>query len=237
MMPGTWNDQYDEDESSFVNNAEDCPICYGEMQLGLKTNCGHVYCGECILAWVHRRSNGRSAMSCPYCTQKVTTLVPCFNEVERNNQEWAEIETRILEEAGQYNNRRFSEEPAEIENWARILEDVEHNNERVFPILFRFLHIFPILHRVPFFFRILHIVLFIIPIIYRLVIFSVPRVLYIKLFRFSLDLLLPKPDTFVEIILSVFPHFLPYLTLPFFLPTSTESFLIINIIIMVLKAL
>ena len=228
MMPGT---TMTEDEG------EDCPICYEETQFGLKTNCGHVYCGDCILE-IHRRSSGLTAMLCPYCRQKVTTLVPCFKEDERNNLEGTEIETRILEEAGQYNNTRFSEEPADIDNWAQamgILEGVEQRNEMVFPLLFRVLHTFPILHRVPFFFRILHIVLFIILISYRFVIFFGPRVLYIKLFRFSLDLLLPKPDTFVEFILSVSLHSLPYLTLPFFLPTSLESLPIINIIIMFLK--
>ena len=142
MMSGTWradntDDQYDEDESFFVNNVEDCPICYGETQLGLKTNCGHVYCGECILAWVHLSSNGLSPMLCPYCRQKVTTLVPCFNEDERNNQEWAEIETRILEEAGQYNNRRFSEEPAEIR--VRILQEAGQYNRRIHPSIPRLL--------------------------------------------------------------------------------------------------
>lgn len=29
--------------------ASDCCICIGETQLGLETNCGHVYCGDCIL--------------------------------------------------------------------------------------------------------------------------------------------------------------------------------------------
>ena len=27
----------------------ECCICIGETQLGLETNCGHVYCGDCIL--------------------------------------------------------------------------------------------------------------------------------------------------------------------------------------------
>ena len=226
MMPGTTRTE-----------DEDCPICYEETQFGLKTNCGHVYCGDCILE-IHRRSSGLTAMLCPYCRQKVTTLVPCFNEDERNTLEGAEVETRILEEAGQYNNTRFSEEPADIDNWAQamgILEGVEQRNEMVFPLLFRVLHTFPILHRVPYFFHILHIVLFIMVISYRFVIFFLPRVLYIKLFRFSLDLFLPKPDTFVEIILSLPLHILPYLSLPIFLPTSLESFLIINIIIIFVK--
>ena len=65
-----------------------------------------------FISKVHRHSNGLSAMSCPYCRQRVTILLTCFSEDERNTAEPAEIETRtrILEEAGQY-NRRFSGEP------------------------------------------------------------------------------------------------------------------------------
>ena len=98
----------------------DCSICIGETQFGLKTNCGHVYCGNCILE-VYRHSNGLSPMLCPYCRQKVTTLVPCFNEDERNNR--AEILTgaRILQLTWQY-NRSFSEELAELEARGRILD-------------------------------------------------------------------------------------------------------------------
>lgn len=71
---------------------------------------------------VHRRSNGLSAMSCPYCRQRVTILLTYFSEDERNTAEPAEIETRtrILEEAGQY-NRRFSGEPRSLMEHLRDL--------------------------------------------------------------------------------------------------------------------
>ena len=29
--------------------SSECCICIGDTQLGLETNCGHVYCGDCIL--------------------------------------------------------------------------------------------------------------------------------------------------------------------------------------------
>ena len=27
----------------------DCPICLGKAEFAVETNCGHVYCGNCIL--------------------------------------------------------------------------------------------------------------------------------------------------------------------------------------------
>ena len=55
----------------------DCCICLGETRLGLETNCGHIYCGGCILE-VWRRSASLAAMTCPYCRQRVTLLLPYF---------------------------------------------------------------------------------------------------------------------------------------------------------------
>ena len=71
---------------------------------------------------VHRRTSGLSAMSCPYCRQRVTILLTYFSEDERNTAEPAEIETRdrILEEANQY-NRRFSGEPRSLMEHLRDL--------------------------------------------------------------------------------------------------------------------
>eukprot|EP00953_Heterococcus_sp_UTEX-ZZ885_P028433 15172-Heterococcus_DN1.PRE.1 len=27
---------------------EDCPVCLGDLQLPIETNCGHLFCGSCI---------------------------------------------------------------------------------------------------------------------------------------------------------------------------------------------
>ena len=70
----------------------DCFICRGETRLGLETNCGHTFCGGCILeAW--RQSSvffTSFALVCPYCWpckhhccyQRITTLLPHFRYVQ-----------------------------------------------------------------------------------------------------------------------------------------------------------
>ena len=70
----------------------DCFICRGETRLGLETNCGHTFCGGCILeAW--RQSSvffTSFAVVCPYCWtckhhccyQRITTLLPHFRYMQ-----------------------------------------------------------------------------------------------------------------------------------------------------------
>ena len=100
---------------------QDCCICLGETQLAVETNCGHVYCGPCILE-VARRASILSAMSCPYCRQRITLLLPYFSEDERNTAEPGEIEVRskVITELNQY-NRRFSGEPRSLMEHIRDL--------------------------------------------------------------------------------------------------------------------
>ena len=92
----------------------DCCICLGETQLAVETNCGHIYCGNCILE-VWRRTASLSPMPCPYCRQRITILLPYFSSDERNTAEPTEIETRnsVLSQLTTY-NRRFSGEPRSL---------------------------------------------------------------------------------------------------------------------------
>jgi len=89
----------------------DCSICLGEASLAVETNCGHVYCGNCILE-VWRRSNALHATTCPYCRQRITIMLPYFSQEERDSADLTEIENRsaILTEVHTY-NRRYSGEP------------------------------------------------------------------------------------------------------------------------------
>lgn len=89
----------------------DCAVCLESATLALETNCGHVYCGNCILE-VWRRSNALAATACPYCRQRITILLPYFSQEERDSADLTEIETRnsILNEVHTY-NRRYSGEP------------------------------------------------------------------------------------------------------------------------------
>ena len=99
----------------------DCCICLGTTQFAVETNCGHIYCGNCILE-VSRRSNILSAISCPYCRQRITLLLPYFSEDERNTAELEETRTRnqVITELNQY-NRRWSGEPRSVVEHIRDL--------------------------------------------------------------------------------------------------------------------
>jgi len=99
----------------------DCAICLGEATLALETNCGHVYCGNCILE-VWRRSNALQATACPYCRQRITIILPYFSQEERDTADLAEIDQRsaLLTEVHTY-NRRYSGEPRTLLEMIRDL--------------------------------------------------------------------------------------------------------------------
>ena len=104
-----------EEEGGRTRTVEvDCCICLGEAQFAVETNCGHIYCGGCILE-VWRRSASLSAIPCPYCRQRITLLLPYFSTDEKNSAEPQEIETRtsVLTRLNTY-NRRFSGEPRSV---------------------------------------------------------------------------------------------------------------------------
>ena len=76
-----------EEEGGRTRTVEvDCCICLGEAQFAVETNCGHIYCGGCILE-VWRRSASLSAIPCPYCRQRITLLLPYFSTDEKNTAE------------------------------------------------------------------------------------------------------------------------------------------------------
>ena len=99
----------------------DCCICLGETQFAVETNCGHIYCGNCILE-VYRRTSSLSAMSCPYCRQRITLILTYFSDSEKNTADLSEIETRdnLVSELHQY-NKRFSGEPRSLMEHIRDL--------------------------------------------------------------------------------------------------------------------
>jgi len=92
----------------------DCAICLGSVSLAVETNCGHVYCGQCILE-VWRRSGALQAALCPYCRQRLTLMLPYFSQEERDSADLELIDRRekTLSEVLQY-NRRHSGEPRSL---------------------------------------------------------------------------------------------------------------------------
>jgi len=111
----------------------DCSICLGETSFAVQTNCGHIYCGNCLLE-VWRRSSQLSAVSCPYCRQRITLILSYFSAEERGSAELADVETRnsILEQIHTY-NRRHSGEPRSM---LEILRDLPTLLTHLFSRLF-----------------------------------------------------------------------------------------------------
>ena len=78
----------------------ECPICYEPINMGLMTQCGHSFCGDCILE-VYRKGKEFVRISCPYCCQKVSDDMKLYlSEEEWNTKEPEELElrSRIIED-------------------------------------------------------------------------------------------------------------------------------------------
>ncbi|XP_073407444.1 E3 ubiquitin-protein ligase RNF170 [Dendrobates tinctorius] len=89
-----------------------CPVCLQQATFPVETNCGHLFCGPCIVAY-WRYGSWLGAISCPICRQTVTLLFPVFQASEEQDAQ------EILQEVNSY-NRRFSGQPRSLMD--RILD-------------------------------------------------------------------------------------------------------------------
>ncbi|XP_072430328.1 E3 ubiquitin-protein ligase RNF170-like [Chiloscyllium punctatum] len=83
------------------HSEQHCPICLQVPTFPVETNCGHLLCGPCWIAyWGHGPLLG--AVSCPLCRQKVSLLCSlfCENQQEKQGQQ-------IIRDIRNY-NKRFS---------------------------------------------------------------------------------------------------------------------------------
>merc|ERR1712137_145636 len=63
--------------SHIIIMVDECPICLGDIQEPLASQCGHVYCNECLMALIaHKNGN---PVPCPLCRANVTMLLPIFS--------------------------------------------------------------------------------------------------------------------------------------------------------------
>ncbi|XP_069818312.1 E3 ubiquitin-protein ligase RNF170 isoform X2 [Dendropsophus ebraccatus] len=83
-----------------------CPVCLQQATFPVETNCGHLFCGPCIIAY-WRYGSWLGAISCPICRQTVTLLFPVFQASEQQDAQ------EILQEVNSY-NRRFSGQPRSL---------------------------------------------------------------------------------------------------------------------------
>ncbi|XP_056374216.1 E3 ubiquitin-protein ligase RNF170 isoform X2 [Hyla sarda] len=83
-----------------------CPVCLQLATFPVETNCGHLFCGPCIIAY-WRYGSWLGAISCPICRQTVTLLFPVFQVSEQQDAQ------EIFQEVNSY-NRRFSGQPRSL---------------------------------------------------------------------------------------------------------------------------
>lgn len=82
-----------------------CPVCLQQATFPIETNCGHLFCGSCIIAY-WRYGSWLGAIRCPICRQTVTLFLPLFSEDQQGA-------TQVLQDVNDY-NRRFSGQPRSI---------------------------------------------------------------------------------------------------------------------------
>ncbi|XP_047955966.1 E3 ubiquitin-protein ligase RNF170-like isoform X3 [Salvia hispanica] len=79
---------------------ECCPICFNEFHVPCRTNCGHWFCGSCLLG--HLRSGvNYHRCKCPVCECSVYKLVPLLPALVQPGRE--EEASEILGEIEQFN--------------------------------------------------------------------------------------------------------------------------------------
>ncbi|XP_067391551.1 E3 ubiquitin-protein ligase RNF170-like [Emydura macquarii macquarii] len=81
-----------------------CPICLQTATFPVETNCGHLFCGSCLITyWKH--GSWLEAISCPLCRQKVILLYNASCESQQNK-----TSKEIVRDIRHY-NKRFSGQP------------------------------------------------------------------------------------------------------------------------------
>ncbi|XP_042011711.1 E3 ubiquitin-protein ligase RNF170-like isoform X1 [Salvia splendens] len=108
---GTRNDRPPEDDC--------CPICFNEFHVPCRTNCGHWFCGGCLLGLL------RSVVKCPVCESWVYKLVPLLPALVQPGRE--EEASEILGEIEQFNTE--DELRREFGELDELLREKKQNRE------------------------------------------------------------------------------------------------------------
>ena len=53
---------------------DDCAICLDAVAFPISTNCGHTFCGGCLVAYFEHSRNARGLVTCPMCRREITLL-------------------------------------------------------------------------------------------------------------------------------------------------------------------
>ncbi|KAL4272906.1 hypothetical protein GQ457_13G007400 [Hibiscus cannabinus] len=76
-----------------------CPICFGPFTVPCRSNCGHWYCGSCILQFWNY-SSASQPCKCPMCACKIVNLMP---EASLQQQQSSQEVTEVLKSVQRYN--------------------------------------------------------------------------------------------------------------------------------------
>ncbi|CAN8327370.1 unnamed protein product [Cochlearia groenlandica] len=71
-----------------------CPICFSSFTVPCRGNCGHWYCGSCILQYWNYAAVSRPC-KCPMCVQHITKLTPQASLQQLQEQEVKEVLAKI----------------------------------------------------------------------------------------------------------------------------------------------
>ncbi|XP_031174044.1 RING-HC_RNF170 domain-containing protein isoform X2 [Sander lucioperca] len=101
--------RYKESTQSCPSTSRDwhCPVCLQTASFPVQTNCGHLFCAPCLIAY-WRHGSWLDAISCPLCRQKVSVLCNLFNESRSDRQS-----KEVLGEITDY-NKRYSGAPRRL---------------------------------------------------------------------------------------------------------------------------
>lgn len=81
---------------------EPCPICYEVIVFPVKTNCRHVFCGECMLVLL--QSANLKSIVCPMCRLKVRMIQPITPVGQPHGGDISNLRVlEIIEELEDYN--------------------------------------------------------------------------------------------------------------------------------------
>ena len=91
-----------------------CPVCLNEPRLPIRTNCGHLFCANCLIVY-WRHGNWMGSVRCPVCRTQVTVMLTCFRLENAPGSTDEELNERqqVLHDINDY-NRRFSGEPRPV---------------------------------------------------------------------------------------------------------------------------
>ncbi|XP_073499838.1 E3 ubiquitin-protein ligase RNF170-like [Phyllobates terribilis] len=120
IFPLTHYKEMHKSRQTRFHNDLNCPVCLQTATSPVETNCGHLFCGPCLMEyWKHDPWLG--AISCPLCRQKVHMLYDDFSEVQQHDK----MSRAVKQDIRRYNNR-FSGKPRPLTDYLYDLPSLLH---------------------------------------------------------------------------------------------------------------